>query len=388
MLSNDTINFLIQSNPQLKQGFYEYKDLIYFSKIEALIAASKDRGDIRFVFNDHVFSNINWQNEPTENLEQLYHQRAKQIRENYDHVVLMYSGGSDSNNVLHSFLQNDILPDEIWSILAKNYSIDPLNDRSGVEIIKSAYPNLKIAEKKGVKIKLQNMLDHYEKTSFAEDWFLDTSGTRLSSDQYLRKSILLNNYEIKKMIDAGKKVCYVFGFDKPRIRLNGNMWSFGILDTILGFYWKDSLLNKNGPFFEYFYLTPDFPKITIKSVHRLINAFEKTFSFQKCKEFFCNGNLLNLDGYNKLANDALYSHSWNANTFSLGKNKGIFNQFYDQKASFLYDKKDHWNQFMIWSEGIKEVQSKLDSKFFTNDIQITGHWGAIYPIKKFKNYNN
>ena len=58
------------------------------------------------------------------------------------------------------------------------------------------------------------MLDHYEKTSFAEDWFLDTSGTRLSSDQYLRKSILLNNYEIKKMIDAGKKVCYVFGFDK------------------------------------------------------------------------------------------------------------------------------------------------------------------------------
>ena len=43
----------------------------------------------------------------------MYVERCNQLRDKYDYLVLHYSGGSDSHNILHTFLTNNIKLDEI-----------------------------------------------------------------------------------------------------------------------------------------------------------------------------------------------------------------------------------------------------------------------------------
>jgi diphthamide synthase (EF-2-diphthine--ammonia ligase) len=43
----------------------------------------------------------------------LYDLRARQLREKYDYLILSYSGGADSHNVLMSFIKQGIHLDEI-----------------------------------------------------------------------------------------------------------------------------------------------------------------------------------------------------------------------------------------------------------------------------------
>ena len=59
------------------------------------------------------FNIFDWSKEPTESWKELKKQRAQHIRDNYDYVVLYFSGGSDSTTVLNSFYDNNIYIDEI-----------------------------------------------------------------------------------------------------------------------------------------------------------------------------------------------------------------------------------------------------------------------------------
>lgn len=58
------------------------------------------------------FDDVNW-TEPTETFKELCKQRAQQIRDSYDYIILSFSGGSDSTTVLNTFLENNIYIDEI-----------------------------------------------------------------------------------------------------------------------------------------------------------------------------------------------------------------------------------------------------------------------------------
>ena len=69
-------------------------------------------------FNESVFSSYDWTVEPNESIADLYRQRAQQLRDKYDYIVLMFSGGADSTTVLRSFLDNDIKLDEAVSYMS------------------------------------------------------------------------------------------------------------------------------------------------------------------------------------------------------------------------------------------------------------------------------
>ena len=101
-------------------GFYIVNGVRYESKIHALIEATKLGKKPRWVFSDDTFENYNWQQEPVESLDELYNQRARQLRERYDYLVLCYSGGSDSNNILEAFIRQGLLIDE----LVTNFIVD------------------------------------------------------------------------------------------------------------------------------------------------------------------------------------------------------------------------------------------------------------------------
>ena len=102
-----------------KLGYYTCAGLEFESKIQAMVHAATVKKEIVWHFNDDVFDKHNWSDEPESTLDQLYNQRARQIREEYDYVILSFSGGADSFNVLESFLRQGLLIDEIitnWSL--------------------------------------------------------------------------------------------------------------------------------------------------------------------------------------------------------------------------------------------------------------------------------
>jgi hypothetical protein len=99
-------------------GYYVYKDKIYDTKQEILKALEifpDFSPDVNFNFSDNVFQKIDWTYEPEFSLDALYKIRAQQLRENFDYLVLMYSGGVDSHQVLNTFMKNNIHLDEIRS---------------------------------------------------------------------------------------------------------------------------------------------------------------------------------------------------------------------------------------------------------------------------------
>ena len=67
----------------------------------------------RFYYYDNEFMKVEWTKEPTEDLWSLYSKRAQQIRDEYEYVILCYSGGVDSTNILEAFYYNNIFIDEI-----------------------------------------------------------------------------------------------------------------------------------------------------------------------------------------------------------------------------------------------------------------------------------
>jgi hypothetical protein len=96
-----------------KRGYYVVGWKKFYNKIQALQYSTKMGFAVRWVFNDKVYSSIDWTMPITKSLKELYRDRAQQLRDSYDYIILHYSGGQDSNNMLHSFIDNNIHLDQI-----------------------------------------------------------------------------------------------------------------------------------------------------------------------------------------------------------------------------------------------------------------------------------
>ena len=98
-------------------GVYRVGDFDFYSKVEAIEMHTKTGIHPYWDFNEAVYRSRDWTVEPSVDLSELYRRRAQQLRDKYDYLVLWYSSGADSDNVLRSFLDNDILIDEVASFV-------------------------------------------------------------------------------------------------------------------------------------------------------------------------------------------------------------------------------------------------------------------------------
>jgi asparagine synthetase B (glutamine-hydrolysing) len=105
----------VPAERQDKFGFYQVGDFRTYSKFEAIEQHTKTNKKLQWNFNDTIYRSYKWDQEPKESLSELYRQRAQQIREQYDYVVLWFSGGADSTNILNAFIDNNIKLDEVAS---------------------------------------------------------------------------------------------------------------------------------------------------------------------------------------------------------------------------------------------------------------------------------
>ena len=119
--------------PQLHCGFYLFNNRIYVSRqdmlddmLKGLEFRERRYGiphdvhiqtrrsmDTVYCFNEPTFKLIDWTVEPPQTLKQLYTERCQQLRDKYEYLILSYSGGADSHEILYTFFENDIFIDEI-----------------------------------------------------------------------------------------------------------------------------------------------------------------------------------------------------------------------------------------------------------------------------------
>ena len=82
------------------------------SKIAAIEHAKGDISKVKYYWMDDVWDRVGTQ-EPSASWNELLRIRCQQLRDRYNHLALMYSGGWDSHTALMAFVDNNIKLDEI-----------------------------------------------------------------------------------------------------------------------------------------------------------------------------------------------------------------------------------------------------------------------------------
>ena len=274
-------------------GSYQYKDNFYSDReslFEAMILNNDFNFYPKFYFNDDIFSKIDWTREPNFSLEDLYKFRAKQIRDEYEYVVLSYSGGSDSTEILETFLNNNIFIDEIQTVhysgLIKKTeeSIIMNNDSLAVmlEYQKAVLPKLKRVRELSPNTKITEIdvseYTHNQITNNKLDYMglsgQTTNGTGLIKP--LRtNTFYMHNYN-QQNFKISKKTAFVRGYDKPILNIENGRLMFRFSDITL----HGVKMIRSGQIddlytFEDFFWSRKFPLIPVKQSHVIKKRIQK-----------------------------------------------------------------------------------------------------------------
>jgi hypothetical protein len=303
--------------------------------MEAIELENRTRQNARWNFNDEVFSTVNWQQEPANDLWSMYKSRARQIRNQYDYIVLFYSGGSDSHNILNAWIDADCKIDEIAAIWNYGASSDK-QDHCNAEITNVVLPDIETLRNRGLEFEFR-LIDI---SQYSLDIF-NAFGTNF--EYYINRYFSINNparalfrekiEDYKNIIDSGKKLCFLWGVEKPVIEYDGRYYFNFIdaLDNCVSPYVQERY--NRGWFDELFYWSPDAPLIPIKQAHIVKNFL------QLCNDKSFYQNEYTSFGYNKTLKQYLRAESvknliypkWSNDIFCNGK-----------AGSFIYSDRDKW----------------------------------------------
>lgn len=257
-------------------GNYRVGNKFFYKKYNAVLEAVRTNQQVNWDFHrisfEHAINNSTY----SYNLLDLYKIRAQQLRDTYDYLILAYSGGSDSDNILKTFLFNNIKLDEIWSDFPKS-----LIEKSNYILTTSLDSDNMAAEMYTVVIpELVKISENYPniKIHFSDNW-----GNRTIEDHEDTLSILnvpanylliqryryIMNYA-KKIAESGKKVAIIQGIDKPIPWINKNN-EYGVIFSDKATFYKSDIIDGVYIPWEYFYWSPVFPEIAIGQAKNLWN---------------------------------------------------------------------------------------------------------------------
>lgn len=270
-----------------RYGHYSVNGQVHLNKNNAIIAAGMNLSNVKFIYNDEIFDRSDWttEPEPSVSITEFYRRRALQIRNSYDYVILMYSGGPDSTNVLNSFVNNNLLIDEIVNVNSYHRTGVVNGTIHNADYVYNAKPFLDslVAEKNlQSKITILDEIDlvqqhwKYSHTQGNDDLLF---GAVPAPGMIITKQIWVKYVpHIWKMILAGKKICIVLGSDKTSLTVVNGKYATSFPDILLT---DTSLMNsydqdlKHLNLQEMFYHSPDCTDLIIKQAHILKNFVDR-----------------------------------------------------------------------------------------------------------------
>ena len=276
-------------------GFYLVDDFKTYSKLEAIEYAIKTNKQVKWSLNQQAYDQFDWTVEPPESLEYWYKTRAEQLRDKYDYIVLFYSGGADSYNVLDSFVKNNIFIDEITQFhFLDGTGGDKYHSANGEVFFTAAPETQSLIQNNPVYANTKNRL--IDMTSYMltplglpqnkRDWFY--MGNNYPNPLgYCMSRLRDIEPDYRRLADQGKRVCFLWGVDKPRLSYKNKQFYIRLVDTCLSVFVnaKSQVQNDKSEFDEAFYWTPDLPELIAKQAHVMKNFIEKMIALKE-KKFF------------------------------------------------------------------------------------------------------
>jgi len=308
-----------------KFGYYQYNNQIFSTKEDMFDYILENCNDEQiknipntlYNFHNEVFQSIDWRINPTFSINELYKIRAQQLRDEYDYLILLFSGGADSTQVLNTFLENDIFIDEI-----QNYNYDKALKSVDRDIF-NKFPSIKIlleyeyAAKpilKKVKQKSPNTKITFVDTSdYAYDQIVNKKFDFLGNKYHNSHTLLSKAYRsftpytaiYNQQNNNKNKVALIRGNEKPNLRMDRE-WN--LYFTFQDFLYPNVKLSRMGytdPNIEIedFYWSKDMPLIPVKQSHLILDKMKNDNEYMKTVlSFFVGGKSpiqQNFDMHNK-----------------------------------------------------------------------------------------
>lgn len=319
-----------------KSFYYNADGNIFTSKYDAIM---NSKSQLYYYYYDSDFSSLNWKIEPEKSLNFLYKERAQQIRDSYDYIILAYSGGVDSTNILETFYYNKIKIDEIMLIGA--FSQDPSRSTDinhNLEIYRNCFETLRTLDLKNTKITLKDyssMLTDKRNFSLSDqdDWYKQI-GARYALHHWFwydlgSASAFADRYS------QGKKTALVFGIDKPIVQYDflTKKFFFQFIDNAANIYGLPKLTNNQNYERVYFYWHPSASTLLLKQVHVVKRYIETEILSKSSPSFAFDHYYQNRE---RFVGNVIYTLK-NPLRFVSQKSKSMFFSLRDQ---FLFEKSD------------------------------------------------
>jgi hypothetical protein len=330
-------------------GFF-VDNKFFDNKVSALDYA-KDINKVKLYFLDNEWSSVDWTVEPKESFQQLMDIRCQQIRQQFDHVSLNFSGGYDSTTILNGFIRNNLVIDELifWRTEWYPYEVQEFSHayEIGKNIKKNIWPKLKLTlYTKTIK----NEIEYYKK--YKTKW-IENSFNFLELRKNVKNLAFEMNTELKGKHENPKHVL-IEGRDKPRLNFVDNKWYTVMNDDLL----QQCMHNEA----EQFYFSPSFPKLHVKQVHMIIAWMEKTFECTHESVHQLQSHSLNAEYYEKwnlaIGRDPLVhtdSKIGAHKRFPSGGINSYINNMLKQKIQ-----NSNPEIIKIWSDGINEIKNTFN----------------------------
>ena len=362
---------------------YKVGNTIFYSKTLALFEGTKLNVHPTWHFSDEVFSTLNWSSGYIKNINDFYKQRARQLREKYDYLVLAYSGGADSRTALESFLQQGLLVDEILVSWARDgtqgkYKVSAgdvsasnilsefdLVIKPDLEYIAKYYPSIKIS-----LVDWSSDIGADSSELIEDDWY---SINDHMNPGVFKKFTVISESE-QQTIEAGKKSAVIWGVDKPQVAYkDGNIYLY-FLDKLANTRSSDNHNNRTS---ELFYWSPDMPEIVHAQARLVYEYFVSHPDKLKLIDW------TNHTGHNKaelnLILKSIVYPNWHLNRFQA--NKPTSNVMAEIDA-WIFTDYTNGRYLQSWRSGIANILRAVDPKYcqYSATNAFTGWVGFISPF--------
>ena len=346
-------------------GYYTVDNKIYNNKFEALLASTKNGCQVFWHWHPE-YDQINWQADSALSVKEVYRLRAQQLRDKYNYLVLSFSGGADSWQVLHTFISNNIKLDEVfvrWPISAteKLYQANVTDKRSSnilsewdyavkpvLEMLQTHYPDIRIT----VKDISNDILD----TEYNDN--LITQSHEIVGAGWWAKFGSMPDQE-RKIIDNNGSVGFICGIDKPQIRVKDNQVYCYFLDTLVN---STIPPYEDGRCVELFYWTRDMPEVTYVQARAIYNRMKMSPEIGKLLQFGGNFNPNKKYQWDLFVKSIIYS-DYGSDVFQAMKTSNV-----------VYNPVDAWllkvidsQSLQAWESMVENIRLSLDQRYIKYD---------------------
>ena len=328
----------------------------FYNKLDA-IKQNIDTGDPVYFVTPSEYNDMDFSIEPAQTLQEMLAAEAEKIRDSNDFVRLYYSGGSDSELVLRTFVDNNIHLDEIvcWK------SGIPVAD---FEIDQYAIPTLDKLDLPKTKITInvstkQDYIDYYKKGITSEK--IDSGAC--SFNTHIR---LIQQIELFKEHNFIKGTVNIRGFDKPKIIKKNGQWYTYFIDVDME------------PAFHTYSFFSDNPVLQIKQAHLFMRQI-KSQVVKEESDIWQFQDVWNTSTGRSSTVDLPKKNLFfgTGDNFILYKGKKIYYLNVKEKLALDYLLESDPEIIGLWYENIEQLRSLTKNQWWNNNSPELGSVGIF-----------